>query len=97
MNIGLTSAKKARVNSDVKLEKLKKKDRKNCLKNISANIKEANRRGHFNTRIYIDKYWQEDILSILKTKGYEVEQLEDEDGFYFGNPPYIISWEEKGE
>lgn len=97
MNIGLTSAKEARVNSDVMLEKLKRKDRRNCLKVIKKKIKNANRHGHFNTLVYIDKYLVEDILYLLKTKGYEVEQIEDEDGFYLSNPPYIVSWEDKGE
>lgn len=97
MNIGIVSAKEAKVNSDAMLEKLKKKDRKNCLKIISKKIKNANRQGHFNTLVYIDKYLEEYMLPLLKKKGYEVEQIEDEDGFYLSNPPYIVSWEDKGE
>lgn len=96
MSIELSGAEEIKNISDKTFEKRKKKEIKHLLRDIKKEIAHTARQGHYKTQVYIKKYLEEDVVSLLISKGYEVEQVENY-GSYMGNPPYIVSWEDKGE
>lgn len=100
MNVEFNSAEETRTIANEYFEKKKKKEIKPLLREIKKDINCAAKLGRSGTQVNIPKYLEEEVLSILKNKGYEVNQVEKINswgGFYADNPPYDITWENKGE
>lgn len=100
MKVELNSAEETRELSIEYFEKKKKKELKPLLREIKKSINYAAVKGRSGAQVDIPKYLEEEVLSILKKKGYEVNQVEkihEWGGYYANNPPYDISWEDKGE
>lgn len=100
MVLEFKSAEEIRVIAKESFETIKKNDYKKCLDNIQKEITISAHNGEFHTTVKIKKYIEKDVVSLLESKGYRVEQehnITQMGGIYSGNPPYTISWEDKGE
>lgn len=100
MNIEFDSAEETRELVSEFYKKRQKKELNPLLREIKKKISYAAKLGRSGTQVDIPKYLEEEVLIILKKKGYEVNQVEkihEWGGYYANNPPYDISWEDKGE
>ncbi|UXU70235.1 MULTISPECIES: hypothetical protein [Mammaliicoccus] len=100
MELEFKSAEETRVIAKKSFEIIKKNDYRKCLDNIQKEIATSARNGEYDTTVKIKEYIEKDVVSLLESKGYRVEQehkITQMGGVYSGNPPYTISWEDKGE
>lgn len=99
MNIEFDSAEETRELVSEFYKKRKKKELKPVLRGIKKKISYVAKNGKSETQVDIPEYLEEEVVSLLISNGYVVNQLEKYSwtGCYAGNPPYIVSWENKGE
>lgn len=100
MEVEFKSAEETRVIAKKSFEIIKKNDYRKCLDNIQKEITTSAHNGEYDTTVKIKKYIEKDVVSLLESKGYRVEQehkITQMGGVHAGNPPYTISWEDKGE
>lgn len=100
MEMEFKSAEETRVIAKESFEIIKKNDYRKCLDNIQKEITTSAHNGEYDTTVEIMKHIENEVVSLLESKGYRVEQedkITQRGGIYSGNPPYTISWEDKGE
>lgn len=97
MSVEFNSVEETRALSIEYFEKKKKKELKPLLKVIKKDITFAAKHGKSETQVDIPTYLEDEVLSLLVSNGYKVDQRYHWKVRYADIPSYIISWEDKGE
>ncbi|WP_239705033.1 hypothetical protein [Mammaliicoccus sp. E-M24] len=97
MKIKFNSAEETRAIASEYFEKKKEKKLKLLLKAIKKDIACAAKLGKSETQVDIPTYLEDEVLNILVSYGYKVDQRYHWKVCYADIPSYIISWEDEGE